>query len=380
MAYLFDGLELDREDLGPAREAAEVLIDALWREHGFRPAGIQIGLNFVRRKLVGLNEITADRRRHPEISRERIVAPIAIAGPPRSGTTFLHSLLSQDPAFRAPLAWEMARPSPPPEAATYDTDPRIEQWEQANRAPSDGLRNTVANKDFAAKHLMGARLPEECGGMFTSSVRNMDVYATTRVQPFCSWYLYADQRPAFEVHRKWLQHFQWRNPRERWLLKYPNYGFTIAPFFETYPDAVMVQTHRDPRETISSISSLIGTLREIAFEAQDPFALGVEMVHYGRIIMSRPLAYRQANPSARVVDVSYAELVRAPLATVERLYRTLGIDMSDEAHRRMSQFIADNPQGKHGAHHHNLDQYGLSEGLLREQLAEYYEAYGAMFE
>jgi hypothetical protein len=377
---LFEGLELDDDDLAPAQEGAELLCDALWREHGLKPSGIQIAFNYQRRKLELLNAVEADRRRFPEIRRQPITAPLVIAGPPRSGTTFLHSLLSQDPAFRCPLAWEMAQPSPPPEAATYETDPRIEKWAQANLAPSDGMSNTAANKEYAAKHLMGASLPEECSTMFSSSARNMAIYATARVQPYCHWYLHADQRPSFAVHRKWLQHLQSRNPRERWLLKYPNYGFTIVTLFETYPDVTLVQTHRNPRETISSLASLVGTLRKNAFETQDPFELGVEIVNYQTICTSRPLAYRKAHPRARIFDVAYTDLLRAPMQTVEALYGAIGLPLSEEARERMTRFIDQTPQGKHGAHHHSLEQYGLSEALLREQFAHYYEACGAMFD
>ena len=56
----------------------------------------------------------ADRTRWPEIKREQIVRPMFILGLPRSGSTFLHSLMAQDPANRVPLTWEMMLPSPPP--------------------------------------------------------------------------------------------------------------------------------------------------------------------------------------------------------------------------------------------------------------------------
>ena len=65
------------------------------------------------------------RKPHPEIADADVVPPIVIVGQARTGTTILHDLLAQDPANRVPLTWEVDRPLPPPETATYDTDPRI---------------------------------------------------------------------------------------------------------------------------------------------------------------------------------------------------------------------------------------------------------------
>ena len=62
-------------------------------------------------------------RRHPEIERERIERPIFIIGMPRTGTSILHELLARDPGLRVPLSWEVDRPCPPPETATYESDP-----------------------------------------------------------------------------------------------------------------------------------------------------------------------------------------------------------------------------------------------------------------
>ncbi len=64
-------------------------------------------------------------KHHPEIAEQEIVAPIFILGMPRTGTTSLHELMALDPQFRVPLSWEVSYPFPPPETATYRTDPRI---------------------------------------------------------------------------------------------------------------------------------------------------------------------------------------------------------------------------------------------------------------
>jgi hypothetical protein len=82
-----------------------------------------------------------DRARHPEIAGQQIRRPLVITGMPRSGSTFLHGLLAQDPARRVPLHWELRFPTPPPDLATRDADPRIERA-RARSAGSIGSRRS----------------------------------------------------------------------------------------------------------------------------------------------------------------------------------------------------------------------------------------------
>ena len=68
--------------------------------------------------LCGRLKMADDRKRFPGIAAEQITAPVFVIGLPRSGTTFLHNLLTQDPRNRSPLTWEIMFPSPPPERET----------------------------------------------------------------------------------------------------------------------------------------------------------------------------------------------------------------------------------------------------------------------
>ena len=67
--------------------------------------------NDILRLLGNRLQLVEDRKRFPEIADEIIQPPLFITGLPRSGTTFLHALLSQDPANRVPQVWELMYPS-----------------------------------------------------------------------------------------------------------------------------------------------------------------------------------------------------------------------------------------------------------------------------
>src|SRR5579862_8565384 len=43
------------------------------------------------------SKVIDDRKRYPEIAKEPIRSPFIVVGPPRSGSTLMHTLLSMDP-------------------------------------------------------------------------------------------------------------------------------------------------------------------------------------------------------------------------------------------------------------------------------------------
>ena len=182
-----------------------------------------------------------------------------IVGQPRTGTTILYDLLAQDPALRAPLTWEVDHPVPPPETATYDTDPRIDEV-QARLEMADSLI-----PGFTAFHPMGARLAQECVRITAGDFRSMIFPIQYRVPSYNRWLLHeADLAPAYRWHRRYLQHLQSRHPAEQWLLKSPAHLWHLDALAGEYPDALVVQTHRDPLKVIASVSALAAHLRRMA--------------------------------------------------------------------------------------------------------------------
>src|SRR4029077_19850089 len=78
----------------------------------------------------------------------------------------------------------------------------------------------------------------------------------------------ADHQPAYAYHRMFLQHLQSGVPGQ-WLLKSPAHLWQLDTLVAEYPDAVIVQTHRDPLNVISSIASLTHHVRRMASDYGD---------------------------------------------------------------------------------------------------------------
>lgn len=314
--------------------------------------------------------VIAERRAHPEIARGTVTPPIVIVGQGRTGTTILYDLLAQDPATRVPLTWEVAAPCPPPETATYDTDPRIAE----NEATSAMVDLVIPG--FRAMHPLGPLLAQECVSITASDFRSMIFPVQYRVPSYLRWLLFeADMASAYRWHRMFLQHLQSRHPTERWVIKSPGHIWCLAALLAEYPDALLVQTHRDPLRIIASLSSLVATLRSLASddgtlpEAADEFA---DCIIEG---LDRSVTARLDGtiPDGRVIDVQFDAFMADPFATIRAVYERLDLEFTEVAESRMGEFLAGHPQDRYGKHAYTFAATELDEGALRERARRYQE-------
>ena len=323
------------------------------------------------RLLANRLRMEEDRKRNPRIAEEQIRRPIIITGLPRTGTTLLHSLLALDPASRVPLTWETMYPSPPPETATYHTDHRIHL---ADRQISWFHRLV---KGFNRIHPISARLPEECLVIFSHSFLSYQFETTHRMPSYLDWLKVQDLRPAYEVHRRFLQHLQWRCPAERWILKAPAHLFDFEAMFYAYPDACVVMTHRDPIEVTASNASLTATLRAAFSDEVDPFEVGPECSQTWAEAISRALQSRDRGcaPADRFLDLYYLDLLTDPVSAVQKIYARFNLPFPEELKDRIRRFLQQNPKDRFGKHRYSLEEFGLNLEEERRRYSFYRERF-----
>jgi sulfotransferase family protein len=310
------------------------------------------------------------RKQHPEIADADVVPPIVIVGQARTGTTILHDLLAQDPANRVPLTWEVDRPLPPPESATYWTDPRIAESQQQLEMVE------LVIPGFQAMHPMGALLPQECVRMTGGDFRSMIFPTQYRVPSYAHWLIDdADMASTYRYHRIYLQHLQSRRPAPRWVLKSPGHLWCLAALLDEYPNALLVQTHRDPLRIVASLTSLLGTLRQLGTDAISPPEMAKEFGEYLVTGLDRSVAARVDGtvPPDRVVDVHFRAFMVDPFTTIREVYEHLGLELAPESEQRMRDFLVDNTTEKHGGHHYTWAETELDEGEWRERTRNYQE-------
>ncbi len=314
------------------------------------------------------------RKTHPTVAEGPITRPLVIVGQPRTGTTILYDLLAQDPAHRAPLAWEVDRPLPPPTTATYETDPRIDEV-QATIDMADSLI-----PGFTAFHPMGARLAQECVRITASDFRSMIFPTQYHTPEYDRWLLYeADMAPAYRWHRMFLQHLQSEHPGDRWLLKSPAHLWSLGALLAEYPDAVVVQTHRDPLKVVASVSALMAHLRQMTSDETSITEAAAEYCEDNFEGLDRSMAARLDGtlPPGQVADVQFTDFVADPLATIGALYDQLDLQLTAEAEARMRAFLEANPgDGGGGGSRYSFADTGLDPDELRQRSRAYQEHFG----
>jgi hypothetical protein len=165
-------------------------------------------------------------------------------------------------------------------------------------------------------------------------------------------------------------------PERRWVLKYPAHMRELDVLLAVYPDACIVQTHRDPVKVLPSICSLVTGWRSLYEGSADATAIGAWQLEMYASMIEHAMDVRARSNPAQFYDFSFRELIADPVAAIERMYAYFGIEASAEGSARMRAWITANPQGKHGGHKYTLELFGLAEGEIRARFARYAERFG----
>ncbi len=353
-------------------EPYRIFVDALNNEAQLHTIGRLIVrddlLNSLRIRL----ELTDWRKRYPEIAQQEVDEPIFITGLPRTGTSILHELLAQDPRHRAPLHWEVRYPCPPPETETYHTDPRIAQAHRQIRLWSELV------PEFDSMHELGGQIPVECIQLTLHDFRSDELMGRHMVPSYAAWFSQCDLVPAYEFHKRMLQHLQWRCPGDRWVLKAPSHLGQLEALLAVYPKARIVFTHRDPLKVLPSVASILYSTAHVRSDAIDPESL-LEWFTGETCagLLDGMTALRDSGklPAEQCVDVRFADLMKHPGATLAKIYARFGIDYTAEAEKAMLDYLAAKPRARHGEHQYEFKDTGLDIDQERERFRPYYERY-----
>jgi hypothetical protein len=356
------------------REPLARLLHSLDREANLSPVGRATQHARIVESLVMRHGLEQHEARFPEIGREEIAAPLVIVGLARTGTTMLHRLLSCDPGLHAARWWEVRFPAPFPGDDGRGPDPRIAE---ARAQVAWILEHQPV---LAAIHPWDAEGPDEDIMLMEHSFLSHVPESGANLPSYRAWLDRQDFRPAYALLRRLLQFLQWQKRRrgetaERWVLKTPMHLGFLELLFETFPGAQVIQTHRDPLETIPSVASMYLALWGLATEKPDPLEVGRQALERYAGALRRCLAARERLPAERFADVSYREVARDPVGAVRRIYASFGRALSPAAESAMAAWVAKNPREHRPPHEYAMETFGYT----REELAREFADYRARF-
>lgn len=349
------------------RPALEKLIASYENEADLSVFGRYAARFDILRALANLLRFEAMEERDPAIVVRPIVSPVIITGLPRSGTTFLHTLLAQDSQNRVPRSWQLIYPYP---SESYGADCRRDRVERQLTF----FRHL--SPELEGMHPIAADAPQECTDITAQIFQSLRFDTTHHVPSYQKWIDAHGHLEAYRFHRRFLQHLDGQDPGGRWVLKCPDHVFTLDAVRAVYPDATIVMLHRDPLQVLASVAKLTALLRR-------PFARHVDEEQIGQQVAERWIdgAERMckfADGTARAVHLRYRDVVAHPLTAVETIYRTSGHTLSAEARARMTAYLVRVPRGGYRRHSHSLSTFGLDAVALRERFARYVETFDVM--
>ena len=317
-------------------------------------------------------------QRHPEVLDTPVERPLFTLGMPRTGTTVISYLLSQDPARRSLLHWECIHPVPPATTKTLRTDPRclalLEEQQQ--------ILQFVKDAKMPLPHWEDADGPTECMFIHTQDFKGLSWDSYLSTPRYAEWVINeADMTSTYEYQKRYLQVLQSGAPGI-WSLKMPSHSVHIDALLSVFPDARLIWAHRDPYKATGSLCNLWKLAKSIVMkpEMMNLAAMGRNATRQMQAHVERPLRVRDRIGDDRFFHMYYHEMMSDPMDVMRRIYDWAGDDLNPETEARMNNWLAEHPQNLFAPNSYNLGQYGLAVEDLEPVFAEYLRTFDIALE
>jgi Ni/Co efflux regulator RcnB len=306
-------------------DGLEVLLASYAQDAGLTPEGNKAHRALLRGALVARLFSEQGWQAHPEHADVAIERPIFVTGLPRTGTTALHRLLTADPGHQGLELWLAEMPQPRPPRESWEQNPIFAGIQAGYQ------RHHLERPEYMGLHYMSADQVEECWQLLRQSMRSISYESLAHLPTYSAWLRGQDWTPAYRRHRRNLQLIGLPDAGRRWVLKNPSHLFALDALLEVYPDALVIQTHRDPRTAIASMASLsVETTRGWSTTFQGAL-LGATQLELWARGLEDFIAARARHPQAQFLDVDYDEFVADPVGTAESVYSRFGLPLTEAA-------------------------------------------------
>lgn len=234
----------------------ELLDNDIQRSLTFTPLGYIIAQKELEQAMIRRLKLLAYLKETPEILKIPIKSPVFVISSPRTGTTFIHRLLSLDPQSRAPLLWELLAPTPAiaglkvkdnegEKLKAYFTDERQERakfWRALIKQ-----RKSMGDNALDHMHEIDADLPEECVVNMTEELPlQMSWFYTIFMNYELFTKIVSGDRAVngYRYYKQFLQILSYQlgdlQSQRRWVVKCPLHLFYIQEIAKVFPDAKLI--------------------------------------------------------------------------------------------------------------------------------------------
>ncbi len=310
-------------------------------------------------------------RETPGIEAIAISKPVVIVGVPRTGTTALHKLMAVDPQFQGLQTWLTNAPMPRP--------PRDSWADNAHFKQTQAILEAIfaANPAARAAHNIVAEEVDECLEILRQGFVSNRWSCGWSAASYDAWWQSQSELPSYHYLRRVLQLIGSNEPGKRWLLKNPGHIANLDLLFAVFPDACVIQTHRDPSQAIPSLCQLLmqaHRVMEIGRVDQRAHLMGLrETDKWAKAVRdAEPVRQRHRD---QIVDVIHGEFHRDPLQVVQGIYAKFGLHLSATVEADMARRISAAPEASHGVHRYDVRDFGLTREQILERFGDYVDRF-----
>ncbi len=365
--------EVGCDDFGPGDylPGLTVLLQSMDYDPQFSERGRRVAWGMVVGVLRGRAQAFRAMRDNPGFDGQPITAPVVITGIPRSGTTALHRLMAVDPRFQGLQTWLLDSPMPRPPVETWRDYPEFQKSVAIIEA-----RYAAAPQKRAAHHVAAEEVHECCMLLRQSFVSNI-LSCAWSAPTYDAWWQSQDETAAYEYYRRCVQLIGSTAPDKRWLLKNPGHIGHLDLLFAVYPDAKVIQTHRDPAKAVPSLVALLmqmhPALEEGRADQRAEIMLRREVAKWAHALREADKVRGQF--PGRVLDIVHGDFHREPMSVLERIYAFIGMDIPEKTRAAFERRIAEQPELQHGVHRYDISDYNMSPAEAREPYGDYVQRF-----
>jgi hypothetical protein len=324
-----------------------------------------------------------DELRYPEHLDYPLGKPIYIVAAPRSGTTFLHRMMAQDPQFATFKLYQTFFPSITlNEIAAHLTRP-----ESLLSGSLQRIRHWIDESSFGGwtgLHDMGLSQDEEDEALWALSLTTPAILLVLPDFEKFGALRYLDRFPAHKRdklvahYRGCVQRHLFFNRGKTLLAKNVLLPGRLQIVRQAVPDARFVHIVRHPYEAIGSMMSLFTIpwrwhSPNLRLDGKEAHALAQLGIDYYRTMHRESVAPENVK-ARRFLNVRYQDLLSDPAQRVREIYEAFELTLGDEFAVTL-RTEAEEQRNYKSEHRYSLEQFGLSRDYIFEELREVFEHY-----
>jgi hypothetical protein len=305
---------------------------------------------------------------HEDLRHADIGPAIFIIGLPRTGSTKLQRLIAQDSRLDHMKFWEVVFPLAYP--GEKDNEIRLKL--------TNALERELGQPELTAGHNLGTAEPEEELLLQKPDFTVPNIRDHLDMPRWLDEITRRDARPRYDLVRQFIvgHKLQRRKHGLAWIFKNAYAAEHADLIAETFPNAKLIFTHREPVNQLCSITSLAYKFRQLYAAPGDKKATGAEHLRYWSSFMERAMRACDRVPPDRLLHVRYQDTLTNPIQAIRDIYDFCGIEFTPAAEKSIRLYDERNHQHQHGKHDYTLEEFGLTREGIEAAFADYLAKFG----